>query len=159
RAQRRRTRGAINNPLSSISSRYAPLRRAFLDARPVRFQPLGDGLVVALAGAAPRLLRCEVALAKPGRQIVRVELDSPLVLDEPGQIGSRPQLSGTAVLGGVVVQPTADNLPLGGGRFGWPTGHRPGREAAETLSTEGGDPAADTAGMHLEEVGDFFNGV
>ncbi len=149
----------MSSPLSSRSSRFAPRRRAFFDARPVRLQPPGDGLVIALAGPAPRLLGREPAPAKPGRQVVRVEVDAELLLDEPGQPRGGPQPGGEAVLGRVVGQPTADDLLLGGGQFGRPPGHGLRRQAVGPLSSECGDPAADGTGSHAEEVSDLLDRV
>ena len=63
------------------------------------------------------------------------------------------------MLDGVVGQPPADDLLLDGSQFGWPTRHGPSCQAISTLSSEGGDPATDAAGIHVEEISDLLDGV
>src|SRR5207244_11427816 len=82
----------------------------FFDTRPILGQPAGHRQVVVLAGHTLRLLGSVSPLPQPGRQVVRVEVNVPFLLDELGEAPGGPQFGGKAVLGRAVGEPAPDDL-------------------------------------------------
>ena len=86
-------------------------------------------------------------------------MDAPLLLDKPDEIVGRPQLGGTAMFEGVVVQPPTYDLLLDEVQFGRSPRHGPRRQALGAVLSKSGDPATDATGSHAEEVSDFLDRV
>jgi hypothetical protein len=63
------------------------------------------------------------------------------------------------MFGRALGQPPADDLLLGRGQFGWPSGHGSCRQRGQSLSPVGRGPAANAAGIDAEEVRDLRGGV
>src|SRR5512135_684159 len=114
---------------------------------------------VSLLLLASGLLGRETPLPQPSGEVVRMEVDPPLLLDDLGQTWGGPQLGGEAMLGRALGQPATNDLLLGGRQFGGPSGHGSCRQTGGPLPLEGCNPTANAARIDTKEVRDLRGGV
>src|SRR4029453_8057064 len=159
-AQVLRTTGSSDTPDSSQNTTTARRRRALRQIlRPVLGHPAGDGLLVALDGAAGRALQppAHAAQQLPGVAGM-VAVTGPL-LDHRGDAGQGPVVGVKAVGAGALAQRGLQVVELLVGKARVAPGRATAGQRLQPALAPAGVPAADVLAGHPELAGDLGLGV
>jgi hypothetical protein len=140
-AQVRRTLGRSRKADSPTKTREAPSRAAFFYAGPHRPRPRGDRGLVALEGAAFRLLHGPVERVEQPAYVVGVVPNPEVPLEDLGDPGRGPEVRAVPVGEGSLAEESEEPPPLARGQLRRPARGGPHLEPARPAAAHRIAPA------------------